>query len=144
MRILPLVFALFLTACATSSKINGVQQGMTRAEVEKIMGKPVSISSQGSATYLSYRLSETSDDEVMGRTTPYFVRLIDGKVESYGRTGDFNSVQIPVVRQQVETVGAGATDTYTELLKLKDLKDKGLLTEQEFEARRSKLVNGSK
>jgi major membrane immunogen (membrane-anchored lipoprotein) len=136
------VSALLLAGCANSGKINAVQTGMTREQVEAVMGKPVSTSSQGNLTYLNYKLAETSKDAQWGRETPYYVRLQGGKVESFGRTGDFNSTQVPTVRQQVEQVGAGASDTYAELLKLKDLHDKGLLTDQEFETRRNKLVNG--
>jgi hypothetical protein len=48
-------------------------------------------------------LSEPHDDAFRGwttayyvrpvKTTPYYVRLINGKVESYGRTGDFDSTK---------------------------------------------------
>ena len=74
------VFTLALLAgCATANIISGVQLGMTKDEVVKIMGQPTSISAQGHSEYLNFNLSETGDDAYHGRTTPYYVRLINGK-----------------------------------------------------------------
>ena len=92
--------ALMLIGCATSGKINAVQLDMTKAEVIAVMGEPVSVSAQGTAEYLNYNLSETDDDAFYGIATPYYVRLINGKVESYGRTGDFDSTQPTIVRME--------------------------------------------
>ena len=92
-----------LAACATANKISGVQLGMTKDEVFRVMGNPISVSAQAGLEYLNYVLSEPHDSAFRGwttayyvrgiRTTPYYVRLINGKVESYGRTGDFDSTK---------------------------------------------------
>lgn len=137
---------LFLSGCATANKISGVQLGMTRDDVIRVMGKPTSVSAQGGSEYLNYALSETDDDAARGSTTRYYVRLINGKVESYGRTGDFDSTKTPTVRlesdqsikQDVQVKGSG--DLYTELKKLKELKDSGVITEEEFQAQKKKLL----
>jgi len=137
---------LFLSCSATSNKISGVQLGMTKDDVIRVMGKPTSVSAQGGKEYLNYALSETDYDAAYGRTTPYYVRLINGKVESYGRTGDFDSTKTPTVRlesdqsikQDVQVKGSG--DLYTELKKLKELKDSGVITEEEFQAQKKKLL----
>ena len=111
MRILiPVAMALMLIGCATSGKINAVQLDMTKAEVIAVMGEPVSVSAQGGAEYLNYKLSETDDDAYYGITSPYYVRLIDGKVESYGRTDENVKVEED-------------SDLYTELRKLKQLRE---------------------
>jgi Short C-terminal domain len=98
------------------------------------------------AEYLNYALSETDDHAFYGITKPYFVRLVDGRVESYGRTGDFDSTKTPAVRlesdqnvkQDVQVRGSG--DIYSELKKLKELKDSGVITEDEFQAQKKKLL----
>jgi outer membrane protein assembly factor BamE (lipoprotein component of BamABCDE complex) len=141
-----LIMALLLGGCATAHKISSVQLGMTKDDVISVMGKPISVSAQGGAEYLNYALSETDDDAFMGWTKPYYVRLIDGKVESYGRTGDFDSTKTPTVRlesdqsirQDVQVKGHG--DLYTELKKLKELKDSEVITEEEFQVQKKKLL----
>jgi len=141
-----LIIALLLGGCATAHKISSVQLGMTKDEVIRVMGKPTSISAKGEAEYLNYALSETDDDAFMGWTKPYYIRLINGKVESYGRTGDFDSTKIPTVRlesnqsirQDVQI--KESDDFYTELKKLKDLKDSGIITEEEFQAQKKKFL----
>ena len=143
-----LIAALFtsvlLAGCATANKISGVQLGMTKNEVVKVMGKPTSISAQGGSEYLNFALSETDDDAFRGWTKPYYVRLINGKVESYGRTGDFDSTKTPTVRlesdQTIRQDSRGSNDLYTELNKLKELKDSGVITEDEFQAQKKKLL----
>lgn len=137
---------LLLAGCATANKISGVQLGMTKNDVIRVMGTPTSISAQGGSEYLNYALSETDDDAFRGWTKPYYVRLINGKVESYGRTGDFDSTKTPTVRlesdqtvkQNIEVKGSG--DLYTELKKLKELKDSGVITDAEFESQKKKLL----
>lgn len=136
----------FVTACATAGKISGVRLGMTKQEVIAVMGQPASVSAQGRSEYLNYSLSETDDQAFYGITRPYYVRLIDGRVESYGRTGDFDSTKTPTVRlesdqnikQDVQVKGSG--DLYTELKKLKELKDSGIITEEEFQVQKKKLL----
>ena len=125
--------AVLLVGCATSSKINAVQLGMTKTEVIATMGNPVSISAKGGAEYLNYKLSETGDDAARGWTTPYFVRLVDGKVDSYGRTGDFDSTKPTTVRIETdENIKVdGDSDIYTELRKLKQLYEEGIISETE-------------
>ena len=137
-----IVFAIFLAGCATSGKINTVQLGMTKAEVITVMGNPVSVSAKGETEYLNYALSETDDNAFYGITTPYYVRLVNGKVDSYGRTGDFDSTQPTTVRLETDEkvkVDEGS-DLYTELRKLKQLHDEGILSDSEYEELRQKAI----
>lgn len=135
--------AVFLAGCATAHKISGVQLGMTKDEVIRVMGNPISVSAKGGSEYLNYALSETGDDAFYGLTEPYYVRLVNGKVESYGRTGDFDSTKTPAVRletdQTIRQDSRESGDLYTELKKLKDLKDSGVITEDEFQVQKKKL-----
>ena len=140
--ILTTLIALFLFGCATAHKINSVQLGMTKDEVIATIGKPTSISAKDGTEYLNYRFSETDDHAFYGVTTPYFVRLVNGKVDSYGRTGDFDSTQKPTVRvetdENIKVQDDG--DLYTELKKLKELRDEGILSEDEYQAQKEKAL----
>ncbi|WP_417436851.1 SHOCT domain-containing protein [Idiomarina abyssalis] len=135
--------SLIITGCATSGKINGVQIGMTKEDAINIMGDPVSISAKGDTEYLNYKLSETDDDAFLGWTSPYYIRLINGKVESYGRTGDFDSTHKNTIQiktdKNVET--QGSSDLYTELRKLKELRDEGVLTEDEYQIQKKRVLS---
>lgn len=77
--------ALLLLGCATASKLNSVQLGMTRAQVIDAIGAPSSTSAMGDTQYLNYQLCS---DWIF--TDRYYVRLTDGKVDAFGRVGDFN------------------------------------------------------
>lgn len=133
----------FLFGCATAYKINNVKIGMTKQEVIAVIGKPSSISAKDGTEYLNYRFSETDDHAFMGVTTPYYVRLINSKVDSYGRTGDFDSTQKPTVRvetdENIKVQDSG--DLYTELKKLKELRDEGILTEEEYQTQKKKALS---
>ena len=90
------VSSLLLIGCSgLSQQINSISIGMTKREVIEAMGAPVSSSAQNGVEYLNYLLYEDVWTQTHG--THYFVRLIGGKVESYGRTGDFNSTKNPTV-----------------------------------------------
>ena len=82
--------------------MNSINLGMTKQEVVKTLGRPVSTSAQNGIEYLNYRFSETSDDDFYGNYTPYYVRIIDGKVESYGKLGDFDSTKVPETKTTVD------------------------------------------
>lgn len=86
-----IVSLLLLTACATSQKVNSISVGMTKAQVIEIMGQPDSSSAEAGVESLNYALYESAGERRFGRTKPYYVRLSGGKVEAYGRLGDFKS-----------------------------------------------------
>lgn len=91
----------FLAGCASpSSKMNNVTVGMTKQEVVSIMGKPGTTSATGSVEYLQYRPDAMA--RFAGQQTWYYVRLVDGKVDSYGLLGDFDSTKHPTVNVNVQ------------------------------------------
>jgi len=141
--LITLILGLALAGCATSGKINAVNIGMTKDEVIKVMGKPVSISAKGRTEYLNYKLSETDGDAGRGLTSPYYVRIINGKVDSYGRTGDFDSTKKPTVKIETdENIKVNESkDLYTELRKLKELLDEGILSEEEYQLQKKKILS---
>jgi outer membrane protein assembly factor BamE (lipoprotein component of BamABCDE complex) len=137
---------IFVFGCATAHKIGKVQLGMTKQEVIRVMGKPVSVSAQGVSEYLNYSLSETGDDAFRGVTMPYYVRLLQGRVDSFGRLGDFDSTQKPTVRIETEEnittnlKSKNKDELYSELIKLKQLKDDGVITQEEFDKEKRELL----
>jgi outer membrane protein assembly factor BamE (lipoprotein component of BamABCDE complex) len=97
-KILIIGLAVLLSAgCQTpSTQLNKVHLGMTEAEVVKILGQPASMaeSKDGSKT-LYYTLREN-----MGSiNSPYSVKLVDGKLDSYGRDagGTQTTQPMPVI-----------------------------------------------
>jgi len=94
--------ALFSVGCATAHKMNNVSIGMTKSQVIEALGKPASTSAKEGVEFLNYRFSETDDHAFMGYTTPFFVRIIGGKVDSYGRLGDFDSTKVPETKSTIE------------------------------------------
>lgn len=133
-----------ITGCATAHKISAVQIGMTKEEVIKVMGPPSSTSAKAGTEYLNYSLSETDDQAFYGITKPYYVRLIDGKVDSFGRLGDFDSTQKPTVRvetnENIKANVSSKSDLYSELKKLKELRDEGVISAAEFEKEKKELL----
>lgn len=78
-----LLLVLLLTGCVTSSsKINNVSIGMPKGDAIKVMGKPASITADRDAEYLNYSLLER-----FGVVQPYEIKIVDGRVDSYGRAG---------------------------------------------------------
>ena len=132
-----------LLGCATAHKISLVRIGMTKEEVIQVMGPPASTSAKENTEYLNYQLSETDDQAFDGITKSYYVRLINGHVDSYGKLGDFDSTQKPTVRIETDEnikTQTEKSDLYTELMKLKKLRDEGLITDEEFEKEKKELL----
>ncbi len=101
--ILVIITALFVSGCYTglgqhSSKFNKVSLGMSKAEVIDAIGKPQSTSAKDGVEYLTYNVYEV----VFGQYVPYFVRIKNGKVESYGKMGDFDSTKNPTMNINVD------------------------------------------
>jgi hypothetical protein len=84
-----MLFALCLAGCLTpASKINAVHLGMTKAEVLAVMGPPTSVTADQTAEYLNYSLAEGMRTGYTATQSPYEVKLVNGKVVSYGRAGN--------------------------------------------------------
>ena len=83
-----LVSVMVIAGCATAHKMNRLSLGMTKQEVISVMGRPTSTASPGKGQeILRYNLSATNDDAYDGITDEYYVRLINGIVDSYGDHG---------------------------------------------------------
>jgi hypothetical protein len=74
-----------VTVLGCASQLNQVKLGMTKDQVISAVGAPSSTSAMENTEYLKYQLC--SDWIFSDR---YYVRLTDGKVDAFGRVGDFN------------------------------------------------------
>lgn len=137
------IITLIVLGCATAHKISNVQVGMTKEEVIEVMGRPASTSAIGAdCEYLNYSLSETDDQAFYGFTVPYYIRLINGHVDSYGRAADTLRLETDEnIEKRSDVNVASEEDLYTELVKLKKLLDAGIITQQEFEKEKKELLD---
>jgi hypothetical protein len=85
-----LFVAPLLGACvghfAMASRLNDVSIGMSKSRVVAIMGEPENVSAVAGIEDLVYVLNTSAWDTSIPE--PYIVRLINGKVQSYGRKAD--------------------------------------------------------
>lgn len=91
MKRMILLAAVLMAGCATAGKMNRVSLGMTKANVISQLGSPASTSAEEGVEYLTYHFYTTDNDALRSTTTPYFVKIVEGKVVSYGKFGDFGS-----------------------------------------------------
>ena len=142
-----LFFAILLTGCYTAEKLNSIHIGMTKDQVIGILGQPDSTSAQANIEYLTYYLS-IDTGRMYGGDQPYSVRLVDGKVESFGRfTQLFDIYNRPPTGSTVKAptwAPNNNADLAGQLLKLKALKDQGALTDEEFQQAKAKLLSSMK
>lgn len=156
-----LLLALLSGCSTTADKLNDVRIGMTKDQVIALLGKPDSMSAQANIEYLTYYLS--TDTDSFNRERAYSVRLLDGKVESFGRFMQlFDIYNRPVTGTAPMMGGApmmgpasvmGSTqvirvpasnDIAGQIVRLKHLKDEGTLTEEEFQKAKEKVISEAK
>jgi Short C-terminal domain/SmpA / OmlA family len=143
-----LVAVALLGGCATADKLNNIRVGMTKDQALAIMGKPDSTSGTANVEYLTYYLE---GDGTYGRDRPYMLRVVDGKVESFGRFTQLWDLQYRPVNNvpnssAATTMGPPPTgpDVATQIERLKALKDQGALTDTEFQMAKAKLLSDGK
>ena len=138
-----LLLTVLLAGCSSTAQLlNNIHIGMTKDQVVAILGAPDSTSAQANIEYLTYYLYVDSDRYRSDQ--PYSVRLVDGKVESYGRFHQlFDIINRPVAGSTV-TAPLWARQPYPDLVsqiqRLRALKESGALTEEEFQKAKAKLL----
>jgi len=118
MKILVLAtFTAILIGCASTAKnLNDVSLGMTKSDVVSILGEPSETRASDGVEYMIYTLRTAPSpgtqttcgvagvytlglvylaDGCQYSDGDYFVQIQGGKVEAYGRIGDFGSTQKP-------------------------------------------------
>jgi outer membrane protein assembly factor BamE (lipoprotein component of BamABCDE complex) len=101
------LLAVALWGCSTPSNVlNNISVGMTKAEVTKIMGTPESTRASQGVEYIVYTLNEgtkfVAGYGVQSNTNKYFVKFVDGRVDSYGRVGDFDSTKPVETKHEID------------------------------------------
>jgi len=156
--IIPALIAAATVGCADSTALNKVRIGMTRADIVALLGTPDSTSAQANIEYLTYYLvASTSYGPT--RDQPYFVRLVDGKVESFGRFAPMFDLQnrpvtmsgatVPAMGSQPAPAPAAlpgpapTSDIALEILRLKQLHDQGVLNDDEYARAKAKVLGGN-
>lgn len=89
-----------LAGCVTRpASMNRLSVGMTKQEVVSVMGQPDSTAATGGGIeILRFRLTDFN-----GITEEYFVRMVSGKVDSYGKMGDFDSTKDPTLNLNIKS-----------------------------------------
>lgn len=150
-----------LMGCQTSAALNQIHIGMSKDQVVSVLGQPDSMSAQANVEYMTYYLTTESG---YGRDQPYMVRLVNGKVESFGRFAQlFDLYNRPVTSSMPGDPGfpapglaglvgapsaivapAGVPDLAGQIQKLKALRDSGAITDEEFTKAKAKLLGTDK
>jgi len=68
-----------------------IRLGMTEEEVVSVLGRPSSVSMQQTTRILEYLSWDTNEWGTHINHQAFYVRLMNGKVDSFGRKGDFDS-----------------------------------------------------
>jgi hypothetical protein len=153
-----------LAAPVTSATLDRIRIGMAKAEVQSILGKPDSTSAQANAEYMVYYLDLPYHVDSYRTERPYIIRLFRGKVESFGsyfelldlytrplasarpgQPGLTQPASYPGSQQLppslVQRGGARpAVDLVSELGTLGDLRGNGVLTGEEFQSAKARLL----
>lgn len=143
------ILALAFAGCETakdSSNLNSVHLGMTKADLVATLGKADQVSAQANVEYLTYFLSKDAG----APKQPYMVRIVDSRVDSFGRfiqlldthggtTGGAPGMGIGAVMPYSMN-----TDVVTQLQQLKWLKDQGVLSDEEFQKVKQRLLSDPK
>ena len=150
-RAILILLMITLTGCmaaifGTADQLNQLSVGMSKEEVVKKLGPPKSTAAANGIEYMQYRWVKTVIAADGNFPEDYYVAIKNGRVASFGRKGDFDSTKLPTQRLEIDQtirhdgVPKPTKDLYVELKKLQDLKESGILTDEEFKARKKKLL----
>jgi hypothetical protein len=78
----------------TADQLNQISIGMPKEQVLKSLGMPKSTSASNGVEYLQYLWVKTIIAANANFPEDYYVAIQDGRVLSYGRTGDFESTKL--------------------------------------------------
>lgn len=152
--------AIVLLACNKPEvDLTKISIGMTKEQVIAQLGKPTRVSVIAGLEYLEYEAYDSHQRPFVGTVRDnyraLFVRIINGKVDAFGKKGDFDTTKNPTsdinINQKVTTkTDSGVSpeipkfDLASELKKLEQMKKDGLLTQQEYEALRQRAIDKAK
>ena len=121
---------------------------MSKGEVRYQLGEPISTSSPGPGQeYLYYTLTSVLTTNLAEQQGYYYVYLEDGKVQQYGREGEFDSPahtewrSAPIIETTQETSETRVDRMKSELLGLKELLDENIITQEEFDQKKKEILS---
>ena len=100
--LLSLGIVLLVSGCLSRPDFTRISIGMSKDEVVDRIGKPRNVSAQGTYEIFHYEGEANYADGRLGGEF-YYVRFINGQVESYGNRGDFDSTKNPALDINVIT-----------------------------------------
>ena len=143
---------LMMLGCGTPPpSFDRISVGMTKEQVKAVIGKPDAVATQGKTEYWNYK--ETWGGALIGEGQLrgwWFVRFIDGKVESFGQRGDFDSTKDPtnkVIIDKTDKITMDSVtkfDLATELAKIDKLKKDGLISAEDYELLKKRAIEKAK
>ena len=91
---------IILVGCIVPADLSQIEIGMSKADVIKILGKPQDYKAQGGRSYLIYHAQGTNP--TISTVWSRYIRPVDGKVESFGAVGDFDSTKDPTLNLNIK------------------------------------------
>lgn len=110
-QLLLMMMAVVLVGCASPSPtdysaqdLSKLNVGMTKEQVIAVKGEPYERAVNGDTEYLIYAVGFTDiyGEFRANKKKRYYVRLSKGKVNSFGKVGDFDSTQDPTLKLIIE------------------------------------------
>ena len=94
-QLVAIIAAVLLVGCATSQSLNlsFISVGMDKQKVIALKGEPFRVAAIDGLEYFIYRGFDLNRLLDGNGTFEAFIRFKDGKVEAYGRLGDFDSTK---------------------------------------------------
>lgn len=92
-----------LTACSMRPDFSQLQPGMNEQQVVNLAGKPQSVAVKGNTKIYEYESWQGLDHHDQQF---WYVRFVNGKVESFGHKGDFDSTNPPPPLVVIEKDGS--------------------------------------
>ena len=139
---------LMMLGCSTPPpSFDRISVGMTKEQVRAVIGKPDAVATQGKTEYWNY---EETWDLGYQHSGWWFVRFIDGKVESFGQRGDFDSTKDPTQKIIIDKTDKITMDSVTkfdlatELAKLEKFKKDGLISAEDYELLKKRAIEKAK
>jgi hypothetical protein len=135
-----------IVGCTIRPNFEMISVGWSKEQVRAALGKPDTIATQGKTEYWNYQV--LLDGYLPGPW--HFVRFIDGKVESFGQKGDFDSTKDPTQKiiidktDKITMDSVSKFDLATELAKLDKLKKDGLITAEDYELLKKRAIEKAK
>ena len=87
-----------------TDQINRLSVGMSKQQVESILGEPEYTSAKANMVMLHYSLRKKPSRLQLFENplSDYYVRLVNGRVESFGKLGDFDSTKDPTLNLNIK------------------------------------------